>query len=80
MTKKIDDFKIDTNIINRRITNKEALDLIKNASLLEIGKLARAKKSQHSLLIEILIIQMFVGLIVSFVLFLDMEKMKTLMF
>ena len=80
MTKKIDDFKIDINIINRRITNEEALDLIKNASLLELGKLASAKKSQHLLLIEILIIQMFVGLIVSFVLFLDMEKMKTLMF
>ncbi|MGM0518222.1 MAG: dehypoxanthine futalosine cyclase [Campylobacterota bacterium] len=45
MVKKIDN-KIDKEIINRRITNKEALDLIQNAPLLELGELASAKKAQ----------------------------------
>lgn len=45
MVKKIEN-KIDTNIINRRITNEEALDLIKNASLIELGELASAKKEK----------------------------------
>ncbi len=39
MVKKID-------IINRRISNEEALDLIQNASLVELGKLASKKKEQ----------------------------------
>ncbi len=39
MTKKID-------LINRRITDEEALDLIKNASLIELGNLASKKKKQ----------------------------------
>lgn len=39
MVKKID-------IINRRISNEEALDLIQNASLVELGKLASKKKKQ----------------------------------
>ncbi len=39
MTKKID-------ITNRRITNVEALDLIQNASLVELGELATKKKTQ----------------------------------
>ncbi len=33
-------------ITNRRITNEEALDLIKNASLVELGELATKKKEQ----------------------------------
>jgi len=45
MVKKIEN-KIDRDIINRRITNEEALDLIKNASLLELGELASLKKEQ----------------------------------
>lgn len=45
MTKKIDEYKIDKNIINRRISNEEALELIQNASLLELGELASAKKA-----------------------------------
>ncbi len=45
MVKKIDN-KIDKDIINRRITNEEALDLIQNAPLLELGELASAKKAQ----------------------------------
>ena len=32
--------------INKRLTNKEALDLIKNASLLELGNLASKKKDE----------------------------------
>jgi len=43
MTKKIQS-NIDKSIVNRRITNEEALDLIKNASLLELGELATQKK------------------------------------
>lgn len=39
MVKKMD-------IINRRITNEEALDLIKNASLVKLGDLASKKKEQ----------------------------------
>ena len=39
MTKKID-------FANRRITNEEAINLIKNASLVELGKLASQKKAQ----------------------------------
>lgn len=34
------------NIINKRITNKEALDLIQNASLVELGLLATQKKEE----------------------------------
>ncbi|MBS9782190.1 MAG: dehypoxanthine futalosine cyclase [Arcobacter sp.] len=44
MTKRIS--TLDDNIINRRITNEEALDLIQNASLLELGILASKKKEQ----------------------------------
>lgn len=46
MTKIMNENKIDREILNRRITNEEALDLIKNASLLELGELATEKKSQ----------------------------------
>ena len=44
MVKKIKN--IDSNIVNRRISNEEALDLIQNASLLELGELASSKKEQ----------------------------------
>lgn len=44
MTKKIS--TIDKSIINRRISNKEALDLIQNASLLDLGELSSLKKAQ----------------------------------
>lgn len=43
MTKKIS--IINPDILNRRISNEEALDLIQNASLLELGKLATIKKN-----------------------------------
>ncbi len=33
-------------LVNRRISNEEALDLIKNASLVELGKSASLKKEQ----------------------------------
>ena len=45
MVKKFEN-KIDKDIINRRISNEEALDLIQNASLLELGELASLKKDQ----------------------------------
>ncbi|MEN8717346.1 MAG: dehypoxanthine futalosine cyclase [Sulfurovum sp.] len=45
MTQKIQK-KIDKSILNRRITNEEALDLIKNASLIELGELATLRKEQ----------------------------------
>lgn len=45
MVKKFEN-KIDTDIINRRISNEEALDLIQNTSLLELGELASLKKTQ----------------------------------
>ena len=46
MVKKMNEYIIDKDIINRRITNEEALDLIQNASLLELGELATLKKTQ----------------------------------
>ena len=36
--------EIDKELLNKRITNEEALDLIQNASLLELGELASLKK------------------------------------
>ena len=34
--------------LNKRLTNKDALDLIQNASLLELAELASKKKSRTS--------------------------------
>jgi len=65
-----------------RLTKEQALDLIKNADLKELGRLASARKKElHPkgittfVVDRILIIQISVGWIVSFVPFIDMRKM-----
>ena len=69
-----------------RLTNKEALDLIQNRPLLELGKMASARKLElHPKKITTFVVDRNINYTnicwvdCKFVLFIDIRKMKMLM-